>query len=85
MNDTEFDILDELYFLQPFQHLQETLQIEEKILKKNLETLLQKEWVKCFASATEEVLNDQEINFETDYKKYYYLATKKGLLAHNGH
>lgn len=83
MTDLEFDVLDELYFVIGFRQLQEELDIEEEVLKATLSTLLDKGWAKCFLSVSEEALQD-EIDFDNSYKEYYYLASKTGLLAHNG-
>lgn len=83
MTDLEFDVLDELYFVVPFAHLQEELAMDESTLKEVLGSLLDKGWVKCFLSASEEAVKS-EMDFENKYKDYYYLASKQGLLAHNG-
>lgn len=83
MTDQEYDVLDELYFVVPFSHLQQELDMEEETLKKILETLLKKGWIKCFLSASEEAL-PAEIDLENRFDEYFYLATKSGLLAHNG-
>lgn len=83
MTDLEFDVLDELYFVVPFQHLQDELDLDVNTLKEVLKSLLDKGWIKCFLSASEEAISS-EIDFENKYKDYYYLASKQGLLAHNG-
>lgn len=83
MTDLEYDVLDELYFVIPFSQLQDTLELEEKELKSVLQTLFRKEWIKCFSSQTHELSAD-ETDLTTHYRKYYYLATKAGLLAHHG-
>lgn len=83
MTDQEYDVLDELYFFVPFSHLQQELGMEEGELKKVLQTLLKKGWIKCFLNASEEVMTD-EIDLENYFSEYFYLATKSGLLAHNG-
>lgn len=83
MTDLEFDVLDELYFVVPFSHLLEELDVDENILKEVLQALLLKGWAKCFLTAEEEAVQG-EIDFDNKYKEYYYLASKQGLLAHNG-
>lgn len=82
MSDEEFDVLDELYFVQPFSYLIEELQMEEEDLKQVLQKLLQKGYIKCFFNMNDEVFEDQ-LNFDADFKSYHYLASKQGLLAHN--
>lgn len=83
MSDEEFDVLDELYFVQPFDYLIEELEMTALDLKEVLQGLLKRGWVKCFYNMNEEVFEDQ-LDFENSYEQYYYLATKTGLLAHNG-
>lgn len=83
MSDIEFDVLDELYFVQPFAYLVDELELDELDLREALSTLIDKGWVKCFLSMQEEELI-HEVKLEEKYKEYFYLATKAGLMAHNG-
>ena len=83
MTDEEFDVLDELYFVQPFSYLVEELSMMAEELKPVLAALLSKGWIKCFYNMNDEVF-EKELDFEDQFDNYYYLATKKGLLAHNG-
>jgi hypothetical protein len=82
MSDLEYDVLDELYFVQSFKHLREVLKWNDEVLKDTIEKLLHKEWIRCYVSPTEELFGD-DIDFETRYHTYYYLASKSGLFAHN--
>ena len=82
MTDQEFDILDELYFVQTFDALLQSTNLKEGDLKQGLYQLIDKGWVKCLNSLTEEVPNKKP-DFNDRYKNYFYLATKAGLLAHN--
>ena len=83
MTDLEYDVLDELYFVISFPQLLATLELEEEVLKEVLRTLLSKQWVKCFENQADE-LNTNETDFASQFKNYFYLATKAGLLAHHG-
>lgn len=83
MTELEFDVLEELYFVVPYRHLQEETDLDDDTLKGVLRALLGKGWVKCFLTTSEEAV-EGEIDFENKYKDYYYLASKQGLLAHNG-
>ena len=83
MTEEEFDVLDELYFVQPFDYLLDELEMEEVELKTVLSALVEKGWVKCFFSMQEEALL-HELQMDTKYREYFYLATKEGLMAHNG-
>ena len=82
MTDSEFDVLDELYFVQSFKDIEQLVVMPEKVLKNVLYEMLQKKWIKCLASPDQELTNS-ELDFENHYNTYYYLATKTGLLAHN--
>lgn len=83
MSDEEFDVMDELYFVQSFNYLIQELEMSAEELKEVLKTLLSKGWVKCFYNMNDEVFEDK-LDFDNEFKDYYYLATKPGLLAHNG-
>lgn len=82
MTDEEFDILDELYFIQTFEGLFETTEIGEPELKACLRELIDKGWVKCLDGSNAEVVLS-EVAVGSKCKEYNYLATKAGLLAHN--
>ena len=80
MSDEEFDVLDELYFVQPYAFLQETLSWEDKRLLDTLTSLVEKGWVKCFTEPDQECF--EAVNLQVVGKELLYLATKKGLMAH---
>lgn len=82
MTEIEFDVLDELYFVQSFKALHGQLQLSEKALKETLARLIGQGRVKILRSPDEE-LTLEEANFDLHYAGYCYLATKAGLLAHN--
>ena len=84
MTDSEFDVLDELYFVISFEELKIATELDTETLRNVLQSLLDKAWVKCFRDRTQS-LSAEEVNFDNDYMDYYYLASKEGLLAHNGH
>jgi len=75
--------LDELYFVQSFAYLLAELAMPEGALKQVLSALIKKGWVKCFLSMQEEALS-HELQMDKKYREYFYLATKEGLMAHNG-
>ncbi|MTI32783.1 hypothetical protein [Xanthovirga aplysinae] len=82
MTDLEYEVLDELYFVQSYSQLSQSTDVAEEKLFAVLKDLLKNHWIKCLKSPEEEVF-DEDLNFEKYYKHYYYLATKKGLMAHN--
>ncbi|MDA0314334.1 MAG: hypothetical protein O2829_02375 [Bacteroidetes bacterium] len=81
MSDEEFDLLDELYFVQPYSVLQEALGWEDSQLLDTLILLKNKGWIKCFSAPDRECFD--LINLHEVGKELLYLATKKGLMAHN--
>ncbi len=82
MTDLEFDLLDELYFVTSFSELQENLSMNNGELKVLLQEVIEKGWVKCFKTASEELAFDAS-DYDQHFAEYFYLATKAGLLAHN--
>jgi hypothetical protein len=82
MNDIEFDVMDELYFVQSYGALHGQLQISEEALQETLVQLVRKGWVKVLRSHDEEV-EPEAAQRPDGYGGYYFLATKAGLLAHN--
>jgi hypothetical protein len=82
MTDTEFDVLDELYFVQSYGALHGQLQISEEALRETLVQLARKGWVKVLRSHDDEAEPEEAYRAES-YANYYFLATKAGLLAHN--
>ncbi len=82
MSDAEFDVMDELYFVQSFHDLRNSLSLADEELGQTLHLLIEKDWVKILRTVDEE-LPLAEANFEYKFRSYFYLATKAGLLAHN--
>lgn len=82
MTDQEFDIIDELYFVTSFAGLLQALNLKEAELRLELARLVEKKWVKCFKSVSDE-LEDEAVDFEHNYRNYHYLASKEGLFKHN--
>ena len=81
MSDEEFDLLDELYFVQPFDHLRSELGWEDELILKTLDSLYKKGMIKCLAQPDEERFD--AVNILREGKELFFLATKKGLMAHN--
>jgi hypothetical protein len=83
MSELEFDVLDELYFVTPFDELQHQTGLSAMELIECLHSLLQKKYIKILTGP------DDEVEYEADKlhqhpQKYFFLATKLGLMAHNG-
>lgn len=81
MTDTEFEILDELYFIISYGELVNRLTMEEDDLKMALKKLHAKMWIRVFDDP-DETLDIQEID-DNLLSNSYLLASKEGLKAHN--
>jgi hypothetical protein len=81
MTDVEFDLLDELYFVQHFDYLKETLTWEDDLLLATLQSLYEKAYIKCLTEPDTEIFD--KVDFKNKGKNLFYLATKKGLMEHN--
>jgi hypothetical protein len=81
MTDIEFDILDELYFVTSFAELLSNLGISKEELKHNLLAMTQKNWVNYYLQLDGE--QNPPIDLSANIESLYFLASKKGLFAHN--
>ena len=81
MSDAEFDLLDELYFVQSYQYLREILQWEDQLLLETLDSLYRGGMIKCLLTPDNERFD--QVNVIEEGRNLYFLATKKGLMAHN--
>ena len=76
-----FETDQRLYFVQEFQSLFQACEVSEEDLVLTLVSLKAKEWIKVLSDVDDEAKEPLELS--TEYANYFYLATKKGLLAHN--
>ncbi|MGK7397759.1 MAG: transporter [Candidatus Cyclobacteriaceae bacterium M3_2C_046] len=83
MNDIEFEVMDELYFIHSFEELEKKLALTENDLKDTLLALWQKGWIRVFRSIQSEIAYQAD-TYKKNFRNYYYIASKAGLLAHNG-
>lgn len=83
MSDQEYDLLDELYFVVSYTDLQKEVKMKDKELQKLLLTLIDRGWVLCFKAGTDTEVVPVHATFDQLASQYSYLASKKGLLAHN--
>ncbi|MBC7451104.1 MAG: transporter [Cytophagales bacterium] len=82
MTDTEFELIDQLYFVQSFHDLSNSMGMNEKELTEALKNVFGKGWMKVLDKHTDAEIADMQV-WEKDLTNFYYLATKKGLFAHN--
>jgi len=84
MNEQEIDLMDELYFVQSYDEVKNAIEWDDKMLQKHLLGLYENEYVKMLINHDEDYQgNTNDIN-SIPWKDLYFLATKKGLLEHNG-
>jgi hypothetical protein len=82
MTELQFDILDELYFVIEFEDLSNQSGIARKKLIPELRKMLEKGWIKVFEGEIE--LEPDKVSPDDDeFVTYRFLASKKGLFAHN--
>ena len=82
MTHLEYDILDELYFVQSFDNLLLSLDLDKETLKKSLKTMFIKGWIRCYNTPTDELFQG-DVDLDSEYAQYFYIASKSGLLAHS--
>ncbi len=81
MSETEFELLDELYFVQHYSYIKETLKWEDERILDALSLLYEQGLIKCLRSPDEEIFG--KVNFTEEGYSLFFLATKKGLMVHN--
>ncbi len=80
MDEMEYDLLDELYFVISYEELSSNIDFEEEQIQKTLISLASKGWIRIYENSDKEL---DDFDLISNFKSYYYLASKKGLLAHN--
>lgn len=86
LNDLQFDILDSLYFVEPYINVIEEIDSPEPVIRAELRKMIGTGLVNVLEF--NEVKGDYEKTriYDTDnMHQYAYLASKDGLLKHNGH
>jgi len=81
MTDKEFDLLEELYFVKTYSDLKKSLG-EEINISDELHRLIKKGWAKVLDEDDNEI-PVTELIFDNNNSVYKFIATKKGLIAHN--
>ena len=82
LNDLEYRILDELYFISSFQTLLDNLNEEKSLVFDSLSNLLEHGLViqMKYEEGRERKLETADL---TALEQSYFVASKKGLLIHN--
>ncbi len=85
LTDLQFQILDSLYFVETFAHVLEEAEVPVPILVDELRTMIDRGWVQVMQFDGEKGDYIRTAIFDTDHlEDYAFLATKDGLLKHNG-
>jgi len=82
MTDEEFDLIDQLYFVQSFPDLQQITGLSAEVLLELLQQIFEKGWLRPVALLDGDTPPDP-IAIATEGTHYFYVASKDGLMAHN--
>ncbi len=84
LSDIEYDILNAIYFVEPFQNILDECKAPEKIVADVLKHLIAKKYVTPmqFDEQKQEFIRTYFYDSD-DMRAYHYLATKDGLMIHN--
>ena len=86
INDIQFQILDSVYFVEPLEKILEEVGQPKPIVIDELRTLIDKGWIQVMIFDNDKNDYKRTAIFDTDHlQDYAFLATKEGLLKHNGH
>ena len=83
MTETEYDIIDELYFVTPYPQIRAALALTDEELGRSLRDLVARGYLKCFYPDPDTEVEYNEATFDEHYSHYYFLATKAGLMQHH--
>jgi hypothetical protein len=84
IDDIEFDILNCLYFVEPFEKILEEVPFSPAVVGDVLKTLIHKKMVVAMKWDEEKQDYLRSFIYDSDnMHAYSYLATKEGLMAHN--
>jgi hypothetical protein len=85
LNDIEFDILNAIYFVEPFEKILEECSAPHQVVADVLKQLIHKKYVVAMQWDETKTEYVRTFFYDSDnMHSYHYLATKEGLLAHNG-
>jgi hypothetical protein len=85
LSDIEFDVLNALYFVEPFERIVEECSAPRAIVGDVLKQLIHKKYVVAMQWDETKTEYVRTYFYDSDnMDAYHYLATKEGLLAHNG-
>ncbi|MDX1906266.1 MAG: hypothetical protein SF053_04470 [Bacteroidia bacterium] len=86
LNEIQFQILDAVYFVEPLANILEETDAPATVVLSELRGLIHRGWVQVMQFDPDRADFVRTAIWDTDnMHAYRYLATKEGLLRHNGH
>ncbi len=86
LNDIQFQILDSLYFVEGLPNILEEVSAPEPVVRDEMKGLIDKGWIQVMEFDEEYGDYRRTAIYDLDHlENYGFLATKEGLLRHNGH
>jgi hypothetical protein len=84
LSDIEYDILNAIYFVEPFDTIKSECKAPEAIIADVLKQLIDKKYVTPMEFDEAKQVYIRTYFYDSDnMRAYFYLATKDGLMAHN--
>lgn len=84
LTDIEFDILNAVYFVEPFDNILKECNEKEPVVADVLKQLIHKKYIIPMKWDNEKSEFLRSFIYDSDnMRAYNYLATKEGLMAHN--
>lgn len=85
LSDLQFEILDNIYFVEPYQNILNDIDLPEPVIRAELRKMIGTGLVNVLEFNEEKGDYQKTRIYDTDnMQKYAYLASKDGLLKHNG-
>ena len=86
LNELQFQILDSIYFMESLEHIVEEAATPRAIVIDEIRTMIDRGWIQVMAQDDQSGEFVRTGIFDNDnLDEYRFLATKDGLLKHNGH
>lgn len=84
LSDIEYDILNAVYFVEPFENILKECNEKEPVIADVLKQLIHKKYIVPMKWDEEKSEYIRSFIYDSDdMRAYNYLATKEGLIAHN--
>jgi len=85
LNDVQFDILDAIYFVEPLENILAEVDAPRAVVLDELRTMIDKGWVQVLRFDEDSGDYVRTAIYDSDQMgDFRYLATKDGLMKHNG-